>query len=84
MPEQELAANQFAAELVLPYREVESFVKKTEVTMKVAKKVSSEFEASLTAATLKCVDVTTERCAVAQCRWLNQMVSPQRELSLLR
>jgi len=65
MPEQELAANQFAAELLLPYREVESFVKKTEVTMKVAKKVSSEFEASLTAATLKCVDVTTEGCAVA-------------------
>lgn len=65
MPEQELAANQFAAELLLPYREVESFVKKTDLTTKVAKKVSSEFEASLTAATLKCVDVTTERCAVA-------------------
>jgi len=65
MPEQELAANQFAAELLLPYREVESFVKKKDLTMKVAKKVSSEFEASLTAATLKCVDVTTERCAVA-------------------
>ena len=65
MPEQELAANQFAAELLLPYREVESFVQKTDLTMKVAKKVSSEFEASLTAATLKCVDVTSERCAVA-------------------
>jgi hypothetical protein len=65
MPEQELAANQFAAELLLPYREVESFVKKTDLTINLAKKVSSEFEASLTAATLKCVDVTTERCAVA-------------------
>ena len=64
MPEQELAANQFAAELLLPYREVEPFVKKTDVTVKLAKKVSSEFEASLTAATLKCVDVTAERCAV--------------------
>lgn len=65
MPEQELAANQFAAELLLPYREVESFVKKTDLTINLAQKVSSEFEASLTAATLKCVDVTTERCAVA-------------------
>ena len=64
IPEHELAANQFAAELLLPYREVEPFVKKTDLTIKVAKKVSSEFEASLTSATLKCVDVTTERCAV--------------------
>ena len=65
MPEQELAANQFAAELLLPYREVEQFVKKTDLTINLAQKVSSEFEASLTAATLKCVDVTAERCAVA-------------------
>jgi Zn-dependent peptidase ImmA (M78 family) len=65
MPEQELAANQFAAELLLPYREVEPLVRKADLTIKLAKNVSSEFQASLTAATLKCVDVTTERCAVA-------------------
>jgi hypothetical protein len=64
VPEQELAANQFAAELLLPYREVEPFVRKTDLTIRLAKKVSSEFESSLTASTLKCVDVTTERCAV--------------------
>lgn len=65
MPEQEIAANQFAAELLLPFREVESFVKKTDLTIRLAKRVSSEFESSLTAATLKCVDVTNEKCAVA-------------------
>lgn len=65
MPEQELTANQFAAELLLPYGELEAFVRKTDLTMKLARKISSEFESSLTAATLKCVDVPTERCAVA-------------------
>jgi hypothetical protein len=65
IPEQELAANQFAAELLLPYREVEQYVGTKDLTIEVAKKVSSEFESSLTAATLKCVDVSTEKCAVA-------------------
>lgn len=64
MPEQELAANQFAAELLLPYREIEPFVRKKDLNIGLAKKVSAEFRASLTAATLKCVDVTEERCAV--------------------
>lgn len=64
MPEQELAANQFAAELLLPYREVEPFVRKKDLTIALAKKISTEFRASLTAATLKCVEVTDEKCAV--------------------
>lgn len=77
MPEHELAANQFAAELLLPYREVEPYVRTKDLTIKVAKKVSSEFESSLTAATLKCVDVTAEKCAVAfsvsgSIRWVHR------------
>ncbi len=64
MPEQELAANQFAAELLLPYKEIQPFVQKKDLTIALAKTVSKEFRASLTAASLKCVEVTEERCAV--------------------
>ena len=64
MPEQELAANQFAAELLLPYKEIQTLVNKKYMTITLAKNVSKEFRASLTAASLKCVEVTEERCAV--------------------
>jgi IrrE N-terminal-like domain len=63
MPEQELAANQFAAELLLPFKEIQPFVKKKDLTISLARTVSKEFRASLTAASLKCVEVTEERCA---------------------
>lgn len=64
IPDQELTANQFAAELLLPYREIEPFVRKKDLTIELAKKVSAEFRASLTATVLKCVEVTEEKCAV--------------------
>ena len=64
MPEQELAANQFAAELLLPYQEIRPYVIKRDLTIVRAKEVSNEFHSSLTAACLKCVEVTEERCAV--------------------
>jgi hypothetical protein len=64
IPEHEFAANQFAAELLLPYKEIQPFVKKKDLTISLAKTVSKEFRASLTAASLKCVEVTEERCAV--------------------
>ncbi|HEY5991108.1 MAG TPA: ImmA/IrrE family metallo-endopeptidase, partial [Candidatus Udaeobacter sp.] len=64
MPEQELAANQFAAELLLPYKEIQPFVRQKELTIALAKDISKEFRASLTAASLKCVEVTEEKCAV--------------------
>ena len=64
IPEQELAANLFAAELLLPYKEIELFLGKRDLTIGLAQKVSAEFRSSLTSATLKCVEVTDEKCAV--------------------
>jgi hypothetical protein len=62
-PEHEIEANEFASELLLPYKEVQPFVKK-DLTIALAKKVCQEFRASLTATCLKCVEVTEEKCAV--------------------
>jgi hypothetical protein len=64
VPEQELAANQFAAELLLPFKEIQPFVKKKDLTIALAQVVSKEFQSSLTSASLKCVEVTEEKCAV--------------------
>jgi hypothetical protein len=63
-PDFEVAANRFAAELLLPRTEVAKMVRQKTATISVAKTLSAEFEASLTAATLKAVDVTEEECAV--------------------
>jgi hypothetical protein len=64
IPEQELAANRFGAELLLPYKEVAPLVHKNKATIGLAKKISVEFDSSLTAAALKCVEVTEEKCAL--------------------
>jgi hypothetical protein len=64
LPEQELAANRFAAELLLPHKEVAPLVKKKTATISLAKDISTEFGSSLTAASLRCVDVTEEKCAL--------------------
>src|SRR5258706_6686218 len=64
MPEQELAANRFAAELLLPYKEIAPMVEKKSATIALAKSISNEFNSSLTAASLKCVEVTGEKCAL--------------------
>jgi hypothetical protein len=63
LPEQEIAANRFASELLLPYREVAPLVQKKTATIELAKDISREFRSSLTAASLRCVDVTEEKCA---------------------
>lgn len=63
LPEQEIAANRFASELLLPYREVAPLVLKKTATIALAKDISREFGSSLTAASLKCVEVTEEKCA---------------------
>jgi IrrE N-terminal-like domain len=60
----EVAANRFAAELLLPRAEVARLVRQKTATISVAKTLSAEFESSLTAAALKAVDVTEEECAV--------------------
>lgn len=44
IPEQELAANLFAAELLLPYKEIELFIGKRDLTIGLAQKVSTEFQ----------------------------------------
>lgn len=64
VPEHEVSANRFAAELLLPRAEVAKYVRQHTATISVARKVCDEFEASLTASTLKCVEVTEEECAV--------------------
>lgn len=63
-PEHEIEANEFASELLLPYKEVQPYVQHKSLTIDLAQNVSKDFGASLTAASLKCVEVTGERCAV--------------------
>lgn len=63
-PEHEIEANEFASELLLPYKEIKPFVRQKSLTIAIAQDVSTEFQSSLTAASLKCVEVTEERCAV--------------------
>ncbi len=62
-PEYEIEANAFASELLLPYQELAPTIKKQKATIAVAKDIAKEFGSSLTAACLKCVDVTEEQCA---------------------
>jgi len=63
-PEHEVEANTFASELLLPYKELAPKVKKKKATIDVAKDIAKEFGSSLTAACLKCVEVTEEKCAI--------------------
>jgi hypothetical protein len=65
IPKQEEAANRFAAELLLPSSEIAPIVYKESVTIAVAKIVGEHYQTSLTAAALKCVELTKkEVCAV--------------------
>lgn len=63
-PEHEIEANEFASELLLPCKEVKPYVQHKGLTIDLAQNVSKDFGSSLTAASLKCVEVTTEQCAV--------------------
>jgi hypothetical protein len=62
-PEYEIEANEFASELLLPYRAVAPLVKKDKATVGLAKDIAKRFGTSLTAACLKSVEVTEENCA---------------------
>lgn len=64
VPEHELAANRFASELLLPTSHIMPIVQKGWATIKVAKDISNGFQTSLTAAAMKCVEVTSENCAL--------------------
>lgn len=61
---QEDAANRFASEFLLPSGQVGPLVKEKAVSIETAKFVSNEFQTSLTAAALKCVEVTDDSCAL--------------------
>lgn len=61
---QEIDANRVASELLLPASEVYPIVTKEKATITLAKKLSKEFGVSLTAATLKVVELTEESCAL--------------------
>lgn len=63
-PEYEIEANEFASELLLPYKALAPHVKKRKATIDLARDVANEFGSSLTAACLKCVEVTEEKCAI--------------------
>ncbi len=59
----ERAADRFAAELLLPEQAVRSIVGEHGVTLKTAELIKNTFDASLTAAALRCVELTDEECA---------------------
>jgi hypothetical protein len=61
--EQEVAANRFAAELLLPAAEVMPILRKRPLSVAVVKLIAQKFSASLTAAAFQCVEVTGESCA---------------------
>ena len=60
----EQAANKFAGELLMPSLAVRRIVKKFGVSMDTCKFISDQFEVSLTAAAVKCVEVTDRRAAL--------------------
>jgi Zn-dependent peptidase ImmA (M78 family) len=60
---QEVEANRFASELLLPKKEIYPRVN-NKATIEVAKEIAKDFNTSLTATLLKCSEVTDESCAV--------------------
>lgn len=62
--EHETAANRFASELLLPTRTLYDIVNQRKATVTLAKEIANEYATSLTAAAIKCVDVTEEACAL--------------------
>jgi hypothetical protein len=64
VPSHEVDANRFASELLIPLSHVAPLVRGESATVAVARKISDKFETSLTAAMVKCVDVTEEQCAL--------------------
>lgn len=64
LPEEEVAANRFASELLMPHKLVAAIVRDQMATIKAADRISRDFAVSLTAAAVKCVDLTRENCAL--------------------
>jgi hypothetical protein len=68
VPSHEAAANRFASELLLPIVEVQPIVQARLASIGTAEFLGSKYGTSLTAALLKCSDVTNERCCVVRSR----------------
>ena len=64
VPDEELAANRFAAELLLPKSLIAQTLREHWATIKAAMDISSKFQTSLTAAAVRCVELTDEKCAL--------------------
>ena len=60
----ELAANEFAGELLMPSLVVRRIVKKFGVSMNTCRFIRDQFQVSLTAAAVKCMEVTNRRAAL--------------------
>jgi Zn-dependent peptidase ImmA (M78 family) len=60
----EVEANRFASELLLPTKAIYPLVRDKKATISLTKEIANDFKASLTATTLKCVEISEERCAV--------------------
>lgn len=63
-PRQEVEANKFASELLLPTAQVRRIVQSQLASIETAKYLCANLKTSLTAALLKSVEVTEERCCV--------------------
>lgn len=61
---QEYEANRFASEILLPAKMLYPVVNEKDLTMVRVKSLAQRFNTSLTATTVKCVEVTEEACAV--------------------
>jgi hypothetical protein len=64
LADQELAANRFASELLMPSEAVGRTLRTHWATIQAAKDISHQFQTSLTAAAMKCMSVTEEDCAL--------------------
>lgn len=60
----ELAANQFASELLLPTRQIYEILQKKSLTLSLIIDLSAEFGTSITATAIKCIEITEESCAL--------------------
>jgi Zn-dependent peptidase ImmA (M78 family) len=64
LPEEEIAANRFASELLMPLESINPILNDNWATIAAAKRVSNNFGVSLTAAAVRCIDLTDENCAL--------------------
>lgn len=62
--QKEVSANRFASELLLPARRLYEIVNHRKATLALAQEIANEYQTSLTATAIKCVDVTDEACAL--------------------